>query len=127
MDLLENCPEGLEATNLRTVVRPRNAQLTSDSRRRTSFWGTLHLVTALPMMCLGERSAVGTNGEAATEERTDTKFSNHLLLLKLATKFRRFPLLGIQTIAALYHQTRTEDLNNNIDKKVSLFNVNRLR
>jgi len=79
------------------------------------------------MMCVGERSAAGTYGEAATEEWNATNFQNQLLLLKLAAKFRRFPLLGIQTFAALYHQTRTEDLNKNLDKKVSLLNVSCLR
>ena len=79
------------------------------------------------MMCLGEFNAVGTNEKAATEDWTDTKFNNRLLLLKLATKFRHFPLLGIQTFAALYHQTRTEDLNNKPDKKVSLLSVNYLQ
>lgn len=33
---------------------------------------------------------------------------NQLLLCKLASRFHRFPLLGLQTIAALYRQSRTD-------------------
>ena len=33
---------------------------------------------------------------------------NQLLLCKLASRFHRFPLLGLQTIAALYRQSRAD-------------------
>lgn len=33
---------------------------------------------------------------------------NQLLLCKLAARFQRFPLLGLQTIAALYRQSHSD-------------------
>ena len=37
---------------------------------------------------------------------------SRILILKLAAKLHRFPLLGLQTIAAIYRQSRSTDVNN---------------
>lgn len=36
---------------------------------------------------------------------------SRILILKLAAKLHRFPLLGLQTIAAIYRQSRSSDIN----------------
>ena len=72
------------------------------------------------MTCVGGCSvtAVGVSGASITPVQQQqaewimTPLMKQLLLVKMAAKFHRFPLLSIQTIATLYHQKRSEDINN---------------
>ena len=67
------------------------------------------------MVCLAE---CDRNGSPALRPADSTVIAleawnarvplNHLLLCKLAARFQRFPLLGLQTIAALYRQSHSD-------------------
>jgi len=61
------------------------------------------------MVCTNQVSPVTEEWKMNPRERLGAPL-NQLLLLKLATKFRRFPLLAIQTFASLYHQTRSQEV-----------------